>query len=71
MTLALAGPGRYRIAANWSPYWSSSAGCLSQRPDGTVRLTTAHGGVVTLDFLLNARGALAALEGNSERRCAH
>ena len=71
MTLALAGPGRYRIAANWSPYWSSSAGCLSRRPDGTVRLTTAHGGVVTLDFLLNARGALAALEGNSERRCAH
>jgi hypothetical protein len=69
--LALAGPGRYRIAANWSPYWSSSAGCLSERADGTVRLTAAHGGVVTLDFLLNARGALAALEGGSERRCAH
>jgi hypothetical protein len=71
MTLSLAGPGRYRIAANWSPYWSSSAGCLSERADGTVRLTTSHGGVVTLDFLLNARGALAALEGNSEQRCAH
>jgi len=70
ITLTLQGPGRYRIATNWSPYWSSSAGCLSKRADGTVRLTTARGGVVRLDFLVNARGALAALEGGSERRCA-
>jgi hypothetical protein len=70
ITLAVTRPGRYRIAANWSPYWQTSAGCLWKGPDGTVRLQAAAAGVVRLDLSVNAQAALAALEGGSKRRCA-
>jgi hypothetical protein len=70
ITVALTRPGRYRVATNWSPYWTTGTGCLSRGADGTVRLTTARAGVVRLDLSVNAQGALAALEGGSKRRCA-
>jgi hypothetical protein len=70
VTLALGRPGSYRIAMNWSPYWSTGAGCLTEGADGMVRLTTARAGIVRLDLSVNAKGALAALEGESKRRCA-
>jgi len=70
ITVELARPGRYRVATNWSPYWTTGAGCLSRGADGTVRLTTARRGVVRLDLTVNAQGALAALEGGSKPRCA-
>ena len=70
ITVAVARPGRYRIATNWSPYWTTGAGCLSRGDDGTVRLTTTRAGTVRLDLSVNARGALVALEGGSEPQCA-
>jgi hypothetical protein len=70
ITLALGRPGRYRVATNWSPYWRTGAGCLSKGRDGTLRLSTASAGIVRLDLSVNARGAIAALEGGSKRRCA-
>jgi hypothetical protein len=70
ITVAVARPGRYRIATNWSPYWTTGAGCLSRGDDGTVRLTTKRAGTVRLDLSVNARGALVALEGGSKPRCA-
>jgi hypothetical protein len=69
ITLALGRPGRYRLAINWSPYWTTRAGCITKARDGTVLLAVARAGVARLDFDVNARGALAALEGGS-RRCA-
>ena len=36
ITVELARPGRYRVATNWSPYWTTGAGCLSRGADGTV-----------------------------------
>ncbi len=69
-TLALDRPGRYRVAINWSPYWRTTAGCLSRAADGTVQLTAARSGVVRLDLSINAQGALAALGGDSKPRCA-
>jgi hypothetical protein len=69
ITLALGRPGRYRLAMNWSPYWTTPAGCIVKARDGNVLLTVARAGVVRLQFAVNARGALAALEGGS-RRCA-
>lgn len=69
-TLALDRPGRYRVAINWSPYWRTTAGCLSRTADGTVQLTAAQSGVVRLDLSINAQGALAALGGDSKPRCA-
>ncbi len=70
ITLALGRPGRYRIAANWSPYWRTGAGCLWQGADGTVRLSTPRAGIVRLDLSVNAKRALAALEGDSKPNCA-
>ena len=70
ITVSVARPGRYRIATNWSPYWTTGAGCLSRGDDGTVRLTTTRAGTVRLDLSVNARGALVALEGGSEPQCA-
>ena len=67
---SVARPGRYRIATNWSPYWTTGAGCLSRGDDGTVRLTTTRAGIVRLDLSVNARGALVALEGGSKPQCA-
>ena len=71
IAVAVSRPGRYRIATNWSPYWTTGAGCLSRADDGTVRLTTTRAGVFRLDLSVNARGALVALEGGSKRQCAH
>jgi hypothetical protein len=62
ITVSLGRPGRYRIAANWSPYWRVSTGCLTKSPDGMVLLGTARAGIVRLDLSVNARGALAALQ---------
>ena len=71
ITVAIARPGRYRIATNWSPYWTTGAGCLSRGDDGTVRLDDQRGpAIVRLDLSVNARGALAALEGGSKPQCA-
>jgi len=69
-TLALDRPGRYRVAINWSPYWSTAVGCLSRATDGTVQLTATRSGIVRLDLSVNAQGALAALGGGSKPRCA-
>ena len=40
MDIVVTQAGRYRIAVRWSPYWQSSAGCLSKGTDGMIRLTT-------------------------------
>lgn len=69
-TVALDRPGRYRVAINWSPYWHTAVGCLSRATDGTVQLTAARAGVVRIDLSINAQGALAALGGDSQPRCA-
>ena len=71
ISIALGRPGRYRIAMNWSPYWRTAVGCLSKGADGTVRLSVTRAGVVRVELAVNAAGALAALEGGSEPRCAH
>jgi hypothetical protein len=70
ITVSIARPGSYRIATNWSPYWTTGAGCLSRGDDGTVRLTARRAGIVRLDLSVNARGALVALEGGSKPQCA-
>jgi len=70
VTLALDRPGRYRIAINWSPYWSTAVGCLARASDGTVQLTGARPGIARLDLSVNAQGALAALGGGRKPRCA-
>jgi hypothetical protein len=70
LVIRVGAPGRYRVATSWSPYWKTSRGCLARTPDGMVRLTVPHSGIVRLTVDVSARAALATLEGKRARRCA-
>ncbi len=67
MDLVVTEAGRYRIAVRWSPYWQSSAGCISEGKDGMIRLTTRQAEYVRLDFAINAERALDELTGITPR----
>ena len=63
-------PGSYRVALRWSPYWRTRQGCVSREPDGMVRLTAAHAGLIDLSMSPNLTRGLATLAGvDSKRRC--
>jgi hypothetical protein len=68
--LTLGGAGRYRIALRYSPYWETSAGCLTRGDDGMLRLASPHGGRVALRFDVDAGAALRAVAGRPSRVCA-
>jgi hypothetical protein len=68
--LAFAGAGRYRIAFRHSPYWETSAGCLTRGDDGMLRLTVPHAGKILLRFDVDARLALQAVAGRVPTGCA-
>ncbi len=70
LTVTLGRPGKYRIAANWSPFWRTTTGCLTKGADNMIRLTTPAAGVVRLKLAVTARRALDALEGDSGPNCA-
>ena len=58
--------GTYRVAVRWSPYWSASHGCLSQGPDGMLRLTTLGPRLVRLSFVVTTDSALDTLTGATQ-----
>ncbi len=70
VSLALRAAGKYRIALRYSPYWETSAGCLSRGEDGMLRLTVAEGGRVALRFDVDAGLALQAVAGREQTACA-
>jgi hypothetical protein len=70
ITIALERSGRYRVAVRYSPYWSTSSGCLSRTRDGMVQLAAPAAGLVRLRFDIDAGKALAALAGQTPRACA-
>ncbi len=70
LVLDVRAPGRYRVAASWSPYWKPTRGCLSRTADGMLWLTVQRAGTVALDVDVTASSALASLEGKAPRRCA-
>jgi hypothetical protein len=62
--------GHYRLAATWSPYWSSSRGCIGRARDGMVTISVRRPGRLILSFEMGAGRVLAALEGAARERCA-
>ena len=70
LLIEVGAPGRYRVAASWSPYWQTNRGCLAQTKDGMVGLSVAHAGRVKLSVDVTAGAALATLEGRQPHRCA-
>jgi hypothetical protein len=69
MTLALGGPGTYRVAVRYSPYWSAAKACLSEGKDEMLRLTTTSAGTVHLAFKVGAVRALETLVGSGAADC--
>ncbi len=70
MVLLVDKPGNYRVALRWSPYWRARQGCVSRGPDGMVRLTAAHAGLIDLSMSPNLSRGLATLAGvDAKRRC--
>lgn len=61
--LRVAHAGTERIAVRYSPYWHASQGCLSEGPDGMLRLRNLRPRVVTIVFDVSASRALGALTG--------
>ena len=67
--LYLGGPGRYRLAVRYSPYWKVEQGCVEDGKDGMVRLTAHRAGPVDLTFTVGAARMFQTLVGESHRRC--
>jgi hypothetical protein len=63
LVVRLARRGTYRIALRHSPYWRSSAGCLSRGVDGMLRVTVLRPATVRLAFNVDAGRALWAVAG--------
>jgi hypothetical protein len=69
LLVELGGPGTYRIAVRYSPYWSASRGCVTPGTDRMVRLATTAGGRVKLAFKVGALSALETLVGADTDPC--
>ena len=69
MTLWLGGPGTYRIAVRYSPYWRASTGCVLHGDDGMLRLSSADRGIVKLSFKVGAARVLETLVGTGDADC--
>jgi hypothetical protein len=69
MTLQLGGPGRYRVAVRYSPYWTTTRGCVGEGRDKMLRITTPSGGQVQLEFKVGAVRALETLVGAGADEC--
>jgi hypothetical protein len=63
LVVRLARRGTYRVALRHSPYWRSSAGCLTRGADGMLRLTVMRPATATLTFDVDAGRALWAVAG--------
>ena len=70
IVIAVNKPGSYRVALRWSPYWRTRQGCVSEEPDGMVRVTAARAGYVDLSLSPTLSRGLATLAGvDGKRRC--
>jgi hypothetical protein len=67
--LALARPGTYRLAIRYSAYWQAHGGCIGRGKDGMTTIATRGGGVVTLDFVVDAPRLIASVEGKRYGEC--
>jgi hypothetical protein len=52
--LSLARPGSYRLSIRYSAYRQAHGACVAAGRDRMTIVTTRRGGVVTLDFVVDA-----------------
>lgn len=70
MRIAAPAAGTYRVAVRFSPYWRTSAGCVSRGSDGMLRLRLARPQSVTLRFAPALRSLVDVLTGSTPPGCA-
>ena len=68
--LHFGGPGTYRVAVRYSPYWHASAGCIARGRDAMLRVSAATRGSVKLSFKVGAGRVLQTLVGVDADDCA-
>jgi hypothetical protein len=69
MTLRVDRPGTYRIAIRYTPYWHTSAGCVSQGKDRMIRLTMPRPGLARMTFEVDPGGVLTEMAGGKPKPC--
>lgn len=69
MSIRVDAPGRYRVAVHWSPYWHTSAGCVTRSPGGMTTLVASSAGVAHVSFRLSAAAALDGIVGAGPPSC--
>jgi hypothetical protein len=69
MTLVVGGPGRYRVAVRYSPYWTARRACVTEGEDEMLRVATPTGGRIGLAFKVGAGRALETLVGSDPDGC--
>jgi hypothetical protein len=67
--LRFGGPGTYRVAVRYSPYWHASAGCVARGPDDMLRVSAAARGSMKLSFKVGAARVLQTLVGVDADQC--
>jgi hypothetical protein len=67
--LRFGGPGTYRVAVRYSPYWHASSGCVARGRDGMLRVAAAARGSVKLSFKVGAARVLQTLVGAGGDDC--
>jgi hypothetical protein len=66
--LEVGGPGEYRLAVRFSPYWRTFQGCVAPARAGMIRLTAFRRGLVDLDFKFNVHRGVEVLTGRRPAR---
>jgi hypothetical protein len=69
IALRFGGPGTFRVAVRYSPYWHASSGCIARGPDGMLRVSAPAGGSVKLSFKVGAARVLQTLVGVDADQC--
>jgi hypothetical protein len=69
MTLRFGGPGTYRVAVRYSPYWHAAVGCIGRGDDGMLRVTVPARGADKLSFKVGAARVLETLVGAGDNDC--
>jgi hypothetical protein len=65
--ISVGGPGTYRVATRFSPYWHTSRGCLSEGADRMLALSVPRAGRVALRLELSVSRGFEVLAGSVDR----
>lgn len=69
ITVAVGAAGTYRVALHWSPYWTTSIGCVAPTRSGMTELQVSGPGRVTVGLEVTAGRLWSTLLGHGPQPC--